>query len=390
MKYDFNSPIDRTKAFSAKYDELQNKFGRSDVIPLWIADMDLPTAQPIHDAITKRNGLGMFGYTSRPASYFEALCDWQKKRNGWTVDKTMLSFALGVVPALSVLVRELTPPDSQILIQTPVYSEFFNVIEDWGRRPLCCPLAEKDGRYTIDFTSFETALKQKPSMFILCNPHNPVGRVWSREELTRMDELCRKYGVLVVSDEIHSDLILWGNKHIPLASLGSNCADNTITCLSATKTFNLAGLQAATIVFPNADLKAKYDAFWSKLDIHRNNCFSLVAVEAAFRYGEDWLEQLLRHLESNMRFVQEYLRANIPHIRVELPESTYLMWLDCRALCLGGDGLVDFFVNKARLGLNDGRSFGAPEGFMRLNVACPDYMLQKAMAQLKAAADTLK
>lgn len=390
LKYQFNAPIDRTHAFSAKYDEAEKKFGRADVLPLWIADMDLPTAQPIHDAITKRNTLGMFGYTSRPASYFEAVRDWQQRHNGWSPEIPLMSHSVGVVPAMCTVVREFSNPGDEILFLTPVYSEFFNVVEDWDRTPLTCPLHEKDGVWSIDFAAFEAALAKKPAFFILCNPHNPVGRVWTREELSRMDELCRKHGVMVVSDEIHSDLMLWGNRHIPFASLNAECAANTITCISATKTFNLAGLQASITIFPDQQAKQKYAAFWSKLDIHRNNCFSLVAVEAAFREGDEWLEQLLRHLEHNMEYVRDYLAAHIPEITVTLPESTYLLWLDCCGLGLEGDALPDFFANDARLGLNDGRAFGIEGGYMRLNVACPISFLEEAMRRLLPAVEALR
>ncbi len=391
MQYDFNKPVDRSRNFSAKYDELKKNFGREDLIPLWIADMDLPTAQPIIDAIDQRNRQGIFGYTSRPDSYFQAVCDWQQKRNGWKIDTSLVSFNLGVVPALCTIVREFSNPGDKVLFFTPVYSEFFNVVEDWQREPLTCTLVEENGYYTIDFAAFEEKLKQKPAFLILCNPHNPVGRVWTREELEHIGKLCLEYGVMVVSDEIHSDLILWENTHIPMASISPEFAKNTISCISATKTFNLAGLQACTIVLPDQQTKSKFDTFWKHLDVHRNNCFSLVAVEAAFTHGEEWLEQLLRHIEKNAQFIQTFLTENIPEITVRLPECTYLLWLDCKGLGLDDRELVDFMVNKARLALNRGTSFGhGGEGHMRLNVACPLGTLEKAMHQLKEAVDALK
>ncbi len=392
MQYDFNTKVDRSKNFSAKYDELKKAFGRDDIIPLWIADMDLPTAQPIMDAIEQRNKQGIFGYTSRPESYFRSICHWQKKRNGWNIDPSLVSFALGVVPALCTIVKEFSNPGEPIVFFTPVYSQFFHVIRDWGRTPVTCELVEEDGYYTIDFNAFEKILREeKPALLILCNPHNPVGRVWKLEELQKIGELCLAYGVKVISDEIHSDLILYGNKHIPFASIKEEFAANTISCISATKTFNLAGLQAATVVFPNAEDKKQYDAFWSRLHIHRNNCFSLVAVEAAFTHGEEWLEQVLRHFEKNMEYVQNFLKEHIPEITVRLPECTYLLWLNCKGLGLDDQALADFMVNQARLGLNRGVSFGkGGEGYMRLNVACPISTLEQAMQQLKTAVDTLK
>ncbi|AOT70945.1 MalY/PatB family protein [Geosporobacter ferrireducens] len=389
MRYNFDVPVDRSNNLAAKFDERKNKFGREDVIPLWIADMDFMVAQPIMDAIQQRASQGIFGYTSRPVSYFESVCDWQKRRNHWEIDRDLIGFNLGVVPALCTAVREFSEEKDKILFLTPVYSEFFDTVEKWGRIALTSALKEENQHYTVDFQDFEEKLKQGPKMFILCSPHNPVGRVWSREELVKMGELCLKYNVMVISDEIHSDLMLWGKKHIPFASISEAFARNTITCISATKTFNLAGLQASTTIFPNAEVKAKFEGFWQRLDITRNNCFSVVAVEAAYRYGEDWLEQLLRYVEQNILYVKEFCDENIPQIKTYFPESTYLMWLDCRALNLGGDALVNFMVNEANLGLGDGRAFGTDAGFMRMNVACPKATLEKAMNHLKQAVDRL-
>ena len=255
MKYDFDRPIDRWNNFAAKYDEMEARFGRRDLIPMWIADMDLMTAQPILDAIDARNRQGIFGYTSRPDSYFEAVCQWQEKRNGWKPDPALCLYTLGVVPALCTFVREFSKPGDEILFTTPVYGEFFDSVENWGRKCLTVPLKEENGYYSMDFEAFEEALKRRPPLFILCNPHNPVGRVWTADELRRMGELCVQYGTLIISDEIHSDLMLFGHKHIPMATVSEEIAANTITCTSATKTFNLAGLQAATLMFPNEKLR---------------------------------------------------------------------------------------------------------------------------------------
>ena len=391
MQYDFNAPVDRSRNFAAKYDELEKKFGRADVLPLWVADMDIPAARPIVDAIARRNEQAMYGYTSRPASYNEAIRAWQERRNGWTIDAGLMSFSPGVVPSLCTIVEEFSKPGDAILFFTPVYPEFFNAAEDWGRVPLTSQLTEENGRYAIDFADFEAKLQRKPALLIWCSPHNPVGRVWTRDEQRRVGELCRRYGVPVVSDEIHADLVLWGNRHIPFAAVDPSFADNTITCISATKTFNLAGLQASTVIFPNLETKKKFDRFWARLDIHRNNCFSLVAVEAAFTHGGEWLEQLLRHVESNMRYVREYLDRHIPEITVTLPESTYLLWLDCRKLGMQDPALRHFMINTARLGLNNGAAFGpGGDGFMRMNVACPIGILHEAMERMRAAVETLR
>lgn len=387
MKYNFDEIIDRSHNRSAKYDEAGKKFGSQDVIPLWIADMDFKTAQPVIDALKARAEEGIWGYTSRPDSYYEAVCGWQKRRNGWDIDKSMISFNLGVVPALSSMVYVFTEPGDKVLIQTPVYSEFYDVTESWGREVVESPLKEQDGRWIIDFEDFEEKAKEA-KVFFLCSPHNPLGIVWTREELERMCHICIANNVLIVSDEIHSDLVFHGKKHIPTATLSPEIAAHVISCISGTKTFNLAGLQASATIFPNQELKARFDKFWFNLDIHRNNAFSTIAMEVAFNEGEEWLEQLLGYIGGNFEFIKDYCAANIPQVKPNVPDATYLVWLDCRGLGMGNEELRDFMIRKAGLGLNEGWSFGRSlSGFMRLNAACPRPVLEKAMEQLKHAVD---
>ena len=389
MQYNFDEIINRSGTRCAKYDERAKKFGVSDVIPLWVADMDFRTAQPIIDACVAKAQEGIWGYTSRPDSYFEAVQQWEQRRKGWTPEISLMSWSLGVVPTLSAIVKLFSGENDKILIQTPVYSEFYDVVETWGREVVENPLAEKDGSWDIDFDDFAEKVKQC-RIFLLCNPQNPVGRVWEPEELRKMAELCRESGTLLVSDEIHSDLIFHGKRHTPVASLSPEIAANTVTCLSATKTFNLAGLQASTTVFPNREMKAVFDRFWAHMDIHRNNAFSSVAVEAAYREGEEWLEQLLPYISANFDYIRDYCAKNIPQIKPNCPDATYLMWLDCRELGMDNEQLRDFFIHKAKLGLNEGCTFGRSlSGFMRLNAACPRATLEKAMVQLKAAVDSL-
>ena len=389
MKYNFDEIIDRGGNRSAKYDERAKKFGTADVIPLWVADMDFRTAQPIIDACVAKAQEGIWGYTTRPDSYFEAVQQWDMRRKGWTPDISLMSWSLGVVPSLSAIVKLFSHDGDKILIQTPVYSEFYDVAETWGREVVENPLVEADGKWNIDFDDFAEKVKQC-RIFLLCNPQNPVGRVWEREELRKMAELCVESGTLLVSDEIHSDLIFHGKRHTPAASLSPEIAANTITCLSATKTFNLAGLQASTTIFPDREKKAAFDEFWGHMDIRRNNAFSSVAMEAAYREGEEWLEQLLSYISGNFDYVRDFCEKNIPQIKPNLPDATYLMWLDCRAFGMTNGELRDFFIHKAGLGLNEGHTFGRSlSGFMRLNAACPRATLEKAMHQLKAAVESL-
>lgn len=389
MQYNFDQIVDRSRNLSAKYDERKKKFGTEDVIPLWIADMDFKTAQPIIDALKARAEEGIWGYTTRPDSYFQAIRNWQDRRNGWAPDTSLMSFCLGVVQTLSVMVQLYTPQGGSVLIQTPVYSEFYDMTELAGRHVVENQLVERDGKWTVDWEDFEAKLRQA-DLFMLCSPHNPLGIVWTEAELRRMMELCLKHHVLVVSDEIHSDLIFHGKKHIPAASLSPEIAANVVTGISGTKTFNLAGLQASTVVFPNAHMKTTFDRFWANMDIHRNNAFSVTAMEVAFREGEEWLEQLLPYISDNFDFVVNYCEKRIPKIKTYAPDATYLMWLDCRDLGLDNQALHDFMIRKAGLGLNDGCSFGRSlSGFMRLNAACPRSVLEQAMKQLETAVNSL-
>ena len=389
MKYNFDEVIDRCTNRSAKYDERIKKFGTNDVLPLWVADMDFRTAQPIIDACRAKAEEGIWGYTSRPDSYFEAVQQWQVKRNGWKPDISLMSWSLGVVPALSAIVKLFSKDGGKVLIQTPVYSEFYDVVEAWGRTVVENKLVESGGRWHINFDDFAVKAKEC-DVFLLCNPHNPLGIVWEPETLRKMAEICMENGTLLVSDEIHSDLIFHGKRHTAIASLSPEIAASVITCVSATKTFNLAGLQASTTIFPNTEMKVIYDGFWGGMDIHRNNAFSSVAMEAAYREGEEWLEQLLPYLSANFDYVRDFCASNIPQIKPNCPDATYLMWLDCRDLGMNNEELRDFFIHKAKLGLNEGWTFGRSlSGYMRLNAACPRATLEEAMARLKSAIDTL-
>lgn len=391
MKYNFDNVIDRSKNRAGKYDERQKKFGTMDVIPLWVADMDFQTAQPIIDACVEKALEGIWGYTYRPDSYFDAILGWQLRRHGWKIDKEKVSWSLGVVPALSSIIKVFTNVGDSVMIQTPVYSEFYDITEAWERKVVENQLIEQEGGWTIDFADFEEKAKDpNVKIFLLCSPHNPLGIVWRKEQLEKMFEICRANDVLMVSDEIHSDLVFHGKKHIPTAMISDEARDHVISCISGTKTFNLAGLQASTNVFPNLEMKAAFEKFWMNLDIHRNNAFSSVAMEAAFNEGEEWLEQLLPYLSENFDFIKDYCEKYIPKIKPNIPDATYLVWLDCRKLGLDNEQLRKFMIEEAKLGLNEGYTFGRSlSGFMRLNAACSRSVLVKAMKQLEAAVNRL-
>jgi len=396
MKYNFDEIIDRKNNHSVKYNELIKKFGVDDVIPLWIADMDFKTAQPVIDALEKKVKHGVFGYVYRPDEYFESFINWQKRRFGWEPRKELLSFSIGIVPSLGALVQLFSEKGDKILIQTPVYSEFYDINEDNGRIVIENRFIEKNGEYSLDLEDLENKLKENPKLFIFCNPHNPLGYVWTRKELEAIGNLCRKHNVPVISDEIHADLTLWDNKHIPMASISEEIRQNTITCTSTGKAFNLAGLQSATIVFNNLEVKAEFDKFWKDLEVHRNNPFNLVATIAAYSdEGEEYLNQLKEYLQNNILFLNNFFKEYIPEITPNIPQATYLVWLDCRKLCkkfgFNQKQLENFMLTKAKLGLNEGRVYQKRlEGFMRLNTACPRVILEKALNQLKDAIEKEK
>lgn len=394
MKYNFDEIIDRKNNHSVKYNELA-RFGTEDVIPMWIADMDFKTAEPVIQALRDKVEHGIYGYVYRPDEYFQSFINWQKRRFNWEVKKELLSFSIGVVPTLGALIKQFSKRGDKILIQPPVYSEFYDINTDNERVVLENKFKEKDGVFSIDFEDFEEKLKQQPKLFILCNPHNPLGKVWTYDELKKMGELCIKYNVPVISDEIHADLTLWGKKHIPMASISEEIRENTITCTSTGKAFNLAGMQSATIVFNNLEVKKKFDKFWKDLEVHRNNPFNLVATIAAYSdAGEEYLKQLIEYIEGNINFLNDFFEKNIEDISANKPEATYLVWLDCRKFMkkhnYNQEELEQFFIQKAKLGLNPCRVFDhGSSGFMRINLACPRSIVEKALNQLKNAIDEL-
>ena len=390
MKYDFDKIIDRSNTEAVKYQMRKPNFKTEDVIPLWVADMDFEGPRPVIDAIKARADHGIFGYNVLTKEYKDAVINWQKRRNNWDLSPELLGTSPGVVPALIPLIEMFSKEGDQILIQPPVYPQFANVIKNCDRRVLNNPLTEVDGLYFVDFEDLEEKLKKQPKLFILCHPHNPVGKVFNQDELKRMGELCVKYKVPLISDEIHSDLTLWGNKHIPMATISEEINDNTITCFSIGKTFNMAGLQFSSIYFNNLKNKEKFESFWNKIHVSSPSTFAQVGAIAAYNEGEDWLEQVKTYIENNIKYVYNYIQENIPAIKVKMPQSTFLMWLDFRGLNLDGEELTQFLIKEAKLGLNAGETFGEGyERFARLNVATPRSILEKAMDQLKNAVDKL-
>ena len=390
MKYNFDEIINRENTNSIKWDFRKDIFGKADVIPLWVADMDFRTPDFILNAIRERAQHEILGYTYHSESFFGAARDWLLRRNGWQTDIKDMAFSPGIVPALSFAVKAFTNKGDTILIQPPTYMPFFSVISEHKRTMLSNPLIETDGYYEIDFDDFEQKLAGGVKLFIFCNPHNPVGRVWTKDELLKIGNLCVKYNVKIISDEIHSDLIFKPNKHIHLASLSNEIAQQTLTCIAPSKTFNLAGLSSSIVHSVNPDILNTFNSCIKLYHADMGNLFGNVALETAYKQGDDWLEQLLEYIEGNIDWVKSYLDKNIPQISVWKTEGTYFMWLNFKKLNLSQTKLNNFLINNAGLGLNDGVSFGKNGyGFMRLNTACPRALLQKAMQQLKSAVDLL-
>lgn len=390
MKYNFDEIIDRKNNYSAKYDELKAKFGTDDLIPMWVADMDFKTAQPIIDALIKRAEQGIYGYTSRPASYYEAASEWFRIRHGFDVKPEWIIHSPGIVPALSLIIKEYTSAEDKIIIQPPVYYPFFDVVTSHGRKLLLNPLKKLGENYVMDYENLEEVAKQGAKMLILCNPHNPVGRVWNREELTRLGEICLKYNIKVISDEIHCDIVFKENKYTPFASISEEFCNNSITCVSPSKTFNLAGLQMSMIICPDKADLIKFDKILGMLDIKRNNSFSVVAAEAGFRYGSEWVDQVVEYIEENIDFVNKFCKENIPKIKPNKPQGTYLVWIDCRELGMDNKQLSKFMLDKVKVALDDGYWFGTEgEGHVRMNVACPRTIVKEALERLKKAFDSL-
>lgn len=390
MKFNFDKIIDRTNNFSAKWSEMNKNFGTNDLLPMWVADMDFLTAPCVMEALKDRLEQGIFGYTTRPSSYNESIVNWLDNRFSWKINQEWLMFSPAVITSISLLIQNLTQKNDKIMIQEPVYSPFHSIVESNERNLVISPLVKlDDGSYVMDYEDIEAKIKDV-KVFILCNPHNPVGRVWTREELTRLGEICLKHNVLIISDEIHSDIILKNHKHTPFASISKEFRENTITCMAPTKTFNLAGLQSSFLVISNPYYYEVMDKAFSILDIKRNNAFSLVATEAAYNYGEDWLYELIKYIEDNVDFAIDYIKNHMPQLKVKKPEGTYLLWVDFSNLNVDKKDLKNALINKGRIALSDGSSFGiGGDGYYRINLACPRSMVLEGLKRIEFAIKSL-
>lgn len=386
MKYDFDKRIDRTGTASYKWDQSEKLFGRADILPLWVADMDFEAPKEVVEAITRRAEQGIYGYTVRTQAFYDAIVGWLSRRHGWTIKQDWISSSPGVVPALSVMVLAFTEPGDGIILQSPVYYPFYDVIKMNGRKVVDNPLILKDGQYTIDFDLLERQASSGAKMLLLCSPHNPGGRVWKREELERVGDICSKHNVIVVADEIHHDLVFAGHKHIPYASISETLANHSVTCIATSKTFNLAGLQAASVIIPNEEIRRKYNALLKTLSIHMESYFGLTAIESSYTHGEEWLDQLLVYLEGNLNALMEFAEKRLPQVKVIKPEGTYLVWMDCTAISEKPQELKRLMFEKAGVAFSEGSVFGKQgAGYLRVNIACPRSLLLEALEKFEAA-----
>ncbi len=385
VRYDFDRPVDRQGTASIKWDGRTDRFGRADVLPMWVADMDFPSPQPVIEALAGRVGHGIFGYTRADEDYRQAVIGWQERHHHFTPRPEWLCHSPGVVAGLALMVSAYSAAGDGVIIQPPVYHQFKAVLDALGRRTVLNPLRYDGERYTIDFADLE-AKAASAKMLILCSPHNPVGRVWLRDELVRLGEVCLRHGVLVISDEVHADLVLGDVPHTPFASISEEFAHHSATCVSPSKTFNLAGMQTAVAIIADPELRRAYDRWLHDYHLWGLNPLALTALVAAYTHGDEWLEQLLAYLRANAALVVSFVRDRMPELRVQPPEATYLMWLDCRALGMTGSALERFFVEEAGLGLDGGHQFGVGgDGFLRLNIATARSRLVQALERMENA-----
>jgi len=386
MPYNFDEVIDRKGTNCIKYDRLEQFCGNAEALPMWVADTDFRVPDFIMDAIRERADHEVLAYSFRPESYHQSIIDWMKKRHDWDIKREWISFSPGVVPAVTMLIMALTNEDEKVIVQPPVYFPFFTCVKGSGRKMVENPLKLENGRYYFDFEDLKAKIDDKTKMLLLSSPHNPGGMVWTKEELAELGRICKERGVIIVSDEIHSDLIYPGNKHVPLPSISEELAEITVVCMAPNKTFNIAGLSSAFLVIPQKKMRVRYERLLNVLHVHGGNIFGTVATEAAYTNGEEWLGELLEYLQGNLNYLNEFMAEHLPKVKVMQPESTFLVWMDFRDYGLSEKEMKDVLVNKAGVAMNVGSTFGTGgEGFFRMNIGCPRSTLQEGLERIEKA-----
>jgi cystathionine beta-lyase len=383
--YNFDELIDRTNTNSIKYDARKMFFGNEDVLPLWVADMDFRTPDFIVDAIKKRAEHEVFGYTFRGESYNQSIVNWLKRRHNWEIKPEWISFSPGVVAGLTMAIEAFSKPGDGVIVQPPVYFPFFDSVKGTGREMIENPLRIENGRYYFDLEDLKNKITPETKLLLLCNPQNPGGMAWTEKELTDLAQVCLEHKILIISDEIHSDLIFDGYRHTPLAGISEEFAQNCVVCMAPSKTFNTAGLTTSFLVIPNKRYLVAYERVMRLPHLHMGHIFGTAALEAAYTHGDEWLAQLLKYLQENYAFLEQFFNENLPEVKVMRPEATYLIWLDFSSL-----GMTDEMINQKLIdggvGLNRGVQFGKQgSGFMRINIGCPRSVLEEALMRIKTS-----
>ncbi|MFD4816594.1 MalY/PatB family protein [Peribacillus butanolivorans] len=384
----FEEHINRENTGSVKWDKnsLKSLYGREDVLPMWVADMDFPSPEGIQKALIERLNHPIFGYTVPSETVFTEIQSWLRDQHSWPITKEWISFSSGVVSAIGTTIQAFTNPGDKILVQSPVYTPFFDMIKNNDREVVNSPLIIEDDRFKIDFTDFEDKLKSGVKLFLFCSPHNPGGRVWTKDELLRIGELCVKYNVIIVSDEIHADLFHSTSRHYPIASLSEQLSDITVTLMAPSKTFNIAGIQASFLITSNEKLQKQLQKAQTKLAFHGLNILALTAMEAAYREGLPWLKDMIAYIEENIKVAEEFIAAEIPALHVMHPDASYLLWIDCRDLGLNDKEIKERLIHQGKLALEPGSKYGpGGEGFVRMNIGCSRSVLLDGLNRLKLA-----
>lgn len=385
-KYNFDQIVDRRGTNALKTDVLKERYGDDNLIPLWVADMDFLSPPAVSEAIIERAKHGLFGYTCPCQEYYNSIINWVSRKHDWTVDQQWLTFIPGIVKGIAFVLDCFSTKENHIIIQPPVYHPFRIIPTLHQRKVIDNPLVLEAGQYKMDLEDLKKRIDSNTKILILCNPHNPGGRVWTKQELVDLAEICYDNGILVISDEIHSDMAFGKNKHVPFASVSGKAAQNSITFMAPSKTFNIAGIVSSYSIIPNDKIRTKFNNYLRSSELEEGHIFAYLAAQAAYDKGEEWLNEAKDYIWGNILFVEEFMKTNIPQIKTMIPEASFLVWLDCRELNLSQKDLVSLFVKDAKLALNDGTMFGkGGEGFMRLNVGSPRSILEKALNNLKAA-----
>lgn len=384
--YNFDEIVSRKGTNCLKYDATELYFKEKDLLPLWVADMDFKTPDFIVNAIKQRVDHEIYGYTFRSDSYYESIIKWMQRRHGWNIKKEWISFSPGVVAGLSFAVETFSKPGDGVIVQSPVYFPFFDVVKGTKRKMIDNPLKIENGRYTFDLDDLKSKIDENTKLLLLCNPQNPGGMVWTRDELVALTDVCLKNNIMIISDEIHSDLIFDGHKHIPLASISDEVAQNCMISMAPSKTFNVAGLATSLVILPNKTKFLRYERTLGVGNFGMGNIFGSIALEAAYTHGDEWLKQVITYLWSNYQLLEDFVKTKLPRVKVMKPEATYLIWLDFTDYGMNNDELMKFLIKNTGLALNDGGRFGKDgDGWLRINIGCSKSILIEALERLEKA-----